>query len=180
MGAQGACATATLLASCGALLTDTPLPLPPASHSLGGALATLNAALLQSADSPANQVAGEDPQAGWRGPLHLQAGTRWCCCLLLGVLLVLHCCQAILPHAAPPGFPGDRFPGVYTFGSPRVGDESWAAAYERLGLAPITLRCAAAMLCCFHINRVALRGCCLAYFGTRRYHKQLWLSAAGW
>lgn len=32
--------------------------------------------------------------------------------------------------------------GVYTFGSPRVGDESWAAAYERLGLAPVTLRCA--------------------------------------
>lgn len=63
------------------------LPVYSVGHSLGGALATLNAALLQSADSPANRVAG-----------------------------------------------------VYTFGSPRVGDESWAAAYQRLGLAPITLR----------------------------------------
>jgi pimeloyl-ACP methyl ester carboxylesterase len=63
------------------------LPVYSVGHSLGGALATLNAAMLQSADSPPNHVAG-----------------------------------------------------VYTFGSPRVGDESWAAAYERLGLVPVTLR----------------------------------------
>lgn len=67
--------------------------LRPCRHSLGGALATLAAAVLQSTDQLPNRVAG-----------------------------------------------------VYTFGSPRVGDEGWVEAYEALGLANVTLRCWAATL----------------------------------
>jgi len=37
----------------------------------------------------------------------------------------------------------NRVAGMYTFGSPRVGDEGWVQAYAALGLANVTLRCAA-------------------------------------
>jgi hypothetical protein len=67
-----------------------PASSPPRRHSLGGGLASLVAALLQSGTAPS---------------------------------LV-----------------NSTVAGVYTFGSPRVGDASWAQAYSALGLQNVTLR----------------------------------------
>ena len=74
------------------------LPSPPYvfMHSLGGAVALLTAAFLESTSSTSNAIGA-----------------------------------------------------VYTYGSPRAGDEGWAQAYSALGLAGTTFRCGAASNDCF-------------------------------